>query len=52
MGVIDFILCLVILTAVFFAARAVVRARKNGGCAGCSGDCSACGTAQNKRKKQ
>lgn len=38
----DYLVLLAVATAVFFAVRAIVKRRKKGGCAGCSGNCSAC----------
>lgn len=53
MNLIDMLLCLVILAAVCFAVRAVVRARKNGGgCGGCTGDCASCGKPQAQKKNK
>ncbi len=36
----DMIIIAVLLVAVFFAARAIIKSKKSGGC---SGDCSSCG---------
>ena len=48
---IDVILIIVLLVAVGFALRSMIRARKNGGgCSGCSGDCTACGRPEAKDK--
>ena len=51
MQAIDILLCLVILVAVGFAIRSVVRARKHGGgCGGCTGDCASCPRPEAKEK--
>lgn len=42
MSLADIIVLILVAVAVFFAVRAVVKARKKGscvGCSGCSGDC-------------
>ncbi len=42
MSVWDYLVLAAVVLAVFFAVRSIVKRRKKGGCAGCSGNCSAC----------
>ncbi|MBQ7174029.1 MAG: FeoB-associated Cys-rich membrane protein [Lachnospiraceae bacterium] len=51
MNMIDIIILLLILAAVFAAVRCLVQRKKAGGCAGCScGSCSGCGTLKDSGK--
>lgn len=43
MSIWDYLVLAAVAFAVLFAVRGIVRRRKKGGCAGCSGNCSACG---------
>lgn len=47
---IDYALLALVAAAVFLAARQVVKRKKTGGGAGCSGDCAHCAEAQQERK--
>ena len=42
MSVWDYLVLAAVVLVVFFAIRSIVKRRKKGGCAGCSGNCSAC----------
>lgn len=41
----QYIILLVLAVGAFFAAKAVLKSAKQGGCVGCSGSCSGCGGA-------
>ena len=41
----QYIILLVLALGAFFAARAVLKSAKQGGCVGCSGSCSGCSGA-------
>lgn len=41
----QYIILLVLAVGAFYAAKAVLKSAKRGGCVGCSGSCSGCGGA-------
>ncbi|MEG0728742.1 MAG: FeoB-associated Cys-rich membrane protein [Anaerovoracaceae bacterium] len=39
----------IVLVAFIFAIKGSIKAKKNGGCSGCSGNCSACSTKEHSK---